>query len=255
MASQRDMDVSPTALLTALALADEHGGAMAAIRASGLEADTFERMHGVGPDLARRLEGLARDDALGEAAALGFLAGRAAHRLRALDVSSFLMDHDLVVRGAEGRSILRLPWFASDLFVARQLPDIAEMPGDVRKLAVMHYRAGLRGERRTFAFTSYGQRFTVESVPVRGEDGRVRAVLGLARPAAACAETVTGRLTVREREMLQLAADGLSNPQIASLLVLSPGTVKTHFQNIYKKWGVSDRAGAVARALREGLID
>jgi DNA-binding NarL/FixJ family response regulator len=37
--------------------------------------------------------------------------------------------------------------------------------------------------------------------------------------------------------------------------VLSPGTVKTHFQNIYKKWDVSDRAGAVARALREGLID
>jgi two-component system nitrate/nitrite response regulator NarL len=47
----------------------------------------------------------------------------------------------------------------------------------------------------------------------------------------------------------------MSGPQIAAHLVLSPGTVKTHFQNIYRKWDVSDRACAVARALRQGLID
>jgi DNA-binding CsgD family transcriptional regulator len=254
MVSKRDMEVSPTALLTVLALADEHGDARAAIRANGLEAEAFERMDGVGFDLTRRLEGLDRAVALDEAAAIGFLAGRAAHRLRALDVSSFLMDHDLVVRGAEGRSILRLPWFAQDLFVARQLPDITEMPVEVRTMAVSHYRKALRGQRGSFEFTSYGLRFAVQAVPVRGEDGRVRAVLGVARPAVACPAGTDDRLTARELEMLQLAADGLSGPQIAELLVLSPGTVKTHFQNIYKKWGVSDRAGAVARALREGLI-
>ncbi|MDA0180571.1 LuxR C-terminal-related transcriptional regulator [Solirubrobacter phytolaccae] len=244
--------ISPTALLTALALAEEHGGARAAVRAVGLEANPLEGMEGVRPDLARQLGGLVGADATGEAAALGFLAGRATHRLRTLDVSSFLMDQDLVVRGAEGRSIMRLPWFAADLFVARQVPDITEMPEDVRATTVTNYRAALRGERRTFAFTSYGLRYTVESVPVRGEDGHVRAVLGLARPAAPAADVP---LTAREREMLQLAANGLSGPQIAAHLVLSPGTVKTHFQNIYKKWGVSDRAGAVARALRQGLID
>jgi two-component system nitrate/nitrite response regulator NarL len=43
--------------------------------------------------------------------------------------------------------------------------------------------------------------------------------------------------------------------QIAERLVLSPGTVKTHFQNVYAKWGVPDRAAAVAEALRQGLID
>lgn len=252
MVSKHDMVVSPTALLTALALADAHGGARAAVRAAGLDGDPLERMEGVRPDLAGRLDGLTRTEALGEATALGFLAGRAVHRLRALDVSSFLMDHDLVVRGAEGRSILRLPWFAQDLFVARQIPDITEMPTDVRTMAVANYRAGLRGVRGTFTFTSYGLRFTVEAVPVRGEDGRVRAVLGIARPAA---DEPGTQLTGREREMLQLAAHGLSGPQIAEHLVLSPGTVKTHFQNIYRKWGVSDRAGAVARALRQGLIE
>ena len=62
-------------------------------------------------------------------------------------------------------------------------------------------------------------------------------------------------LTSREEEVLQLAAEGLSGPNIAERLVLSPGTVKTHFQNIYAKLDVRDRAAAVARGLRTGFID
>jgi DNA-binding CsgD family transcriptional regulator len=62
-------------------------------------------------------------------------------------------------------------------------------------------------------------------------------------------------LTAREREILQLAAQGLPRKVIAHQLSLSPSTVKTHFENIYSKWGVSDRAAAVARGLREGLIE
>jgi two-component system nitrate/nitrite response regulator NarL len=61
-------------------------------------------------------------------------------------------------------------------------------------------------------------------------------------------------LTAREREVLQLAAQGLARKAIAQKLSLSPSTVKTHFENIYTKWGVSDRASAVAKALREGVI-
>jgi DNA-binding CsgD family transcriptional regulator len=61
-------------------------------------------------------------------------------------------------------------------------------------------------------------------------------------------------LTARETEVLQLAAHGVSGPEIAELLVLSPATVKTHFEHIYPKLGVGDRAGAVAAALRLGLI-
>ncbi|MDX6649177.1 MAG: two-component system, NarL family, nitrate/nitrite response regulator NarL [Solirubrobacteraceae bacterium] len=61
-------------------------------------------------------------------------------------------------------------------------------------------------------------------------------------------------LTPREIEILQLAADGCSGPAIAERLVISPGTVKTHFENIYEKLGASERAYAVAEALRHGLI-
>jgi ATP/maltotriose-dependent transcriptional regulator MalT len=62
-------------------------------------------------------------------------------------------------------------------------------------------------------------------------------------------------LTPRERELLQLAAEGASGPDIAERLVVSAGTVKTHFRNIYEKLGVRDRAAAVAIGLRRGLID
>lgn len=62
-------------------------------------------------------------------------------------------------------------------------------------------------------------------------------------------------LTPRELEVLQLAAQGCPGREIAERLVVSPATVRTHFEHIYDKYGVSDRAGAVAKALREGLIE
>lgn len=62
-------------------------------------------------------------------------------------------------------------------------------------------------------------------------------------------------LTPREIEVLQLAAQGRSGREIAERLVLSPATVWRHFENIYHKYGVSDRTAAVAKALRDGLIE
>ena len=61
-------------------------------------------------------------------------------------------------------------------------------------------------------------------------------------------------LTPRQLEILGLAANGRDGPAIARALVLSPATVRTHFQNIYKALGVRDRAGAVAAGFRLGLI-
>jgi two-component system, NarL family, nitrate/nitrite response regulator NarL len=62
-------------------------------------------------------------------------------------------------------------------------------------------------------------------------------------------------LTAREREVLTLMADGLSGPQIAQRLVVAPPTVKTHQARLYEKLGVSDRAAAVAEAMRRGLLE
>ena len=62
-------------------------------------------------------------------------------------------------------------------------------------------------------------------------------------------------LSPREREVLKLTADGRSGPEIGELLHLSPATVKSHMQSLYQKLGVSDRAAAVAVAMRQGLLD
>jgi two-component system nitrate/nitrite response regulator NarL len=62
-------------------------------------------------------------------------------------------------------------------------------------------------------------------------------------------------LSKREREILKLTANGDSAPEIAKQLYLSPATVKTHLQRIYQKLGVSDRAAAVAEAMRRGLFE
>ncbi|HET6829734.1 MAG TPA: response regulator transcription factor [Solirubrobacterales bacterium] len=62
-------------------------------------------------------------------------------------------------------------------------------------------------------------------------------------------------LTDREREVLMLAAEGGSVADVAGRLHLSDATIKTHLHHAYEKLEVSDRAAAVARALRYGLID
>jgi PAS domain S-box-containing protein len=62
-------------------------------------------------------------------------------------------------------------------------------------------------------------------------------------------------LSARELEVLELAADGNSAPQIGERLGISPATVKTHFIHAYEKLGVSERAAAVAEAMRRGLFD
>jgi two-component system, NarL family, nitrate/nitrite response regulator NarL len=62
-------------------------------------------------------------------------------------------------------------------------------------------------------------------------------------------------LTPREREILRMIADGKSFPDIAAALFLGVTTVKTHVQHLYEKLGVSDRAAAVAEAMRKHLIE
>jgi two-component system nitrate/nitrite response regulator NarL len=62
-------------------------------------------------------------------------------------------------------------------------------------------------------------------------------------------------LTDRENEILKLVASGKSLPEIATELYLGVTTVKTHVQHLYAKLGVSDRAAAVAEAMRHGLIE
>ncbi len=62
-------------------------------------------------------------------------------------------------------------------------------------------------------------------------------------------------LTRRERQVLALMVEGLTNPQIAERLIVSRSTAKAHVSNILSKLGASNRAEAIALALQHRLLD
>lgn len=79
---------------------------------------------------------------------------------------------------------------------------------------------------------------------------------------AALTQEVRGRvnddapvLSPREREVLRMIAEGRSGPEIAAELQIGTATVKTHTQNVYDKLGVSERAAAVAAAMRRKMLE
>lgn len=81
---------------------------------------------------------------------------------------------------------------------------------------------------------------------------RVRRLLDRERPVV---RRTLPRLTEREQEVLRLLAEGLEQHEIAARLVISAKTVGTHIEHIRSKLGVRSRTQAVARALREDLIN
>lgn len=93
-----------------------------------------------------------------------------------------------------------------------------------------------------------------EAVYGPGVAGRIRGFL-LGGPADAGRGDAAPfpELTPREREILDLLADGCPNAEIARRLYLSPKTVKNHLTNVFAKLQVADRAQAVVRARQAGL--
>jgi DNA-binding NarL/FixJ family response regulator len=74
-----------------------------------------------------------------------------------------------------------------------------------------------------------------------------------ALPKPQAAPEVFPELTERERELLELIAQGFNNAEIAARLSISPKTVRNHISNIFSKLQVTDRAQAIIRARDAGL--
>ena len=82
----------------------------------------------------------------------------------------------------------------------------------------------------------------------------VRAVLAAAGHRVSRRREGPSGLTAREIDVLRLAARGLTNKDIAAILVLSPKTVANHIEHIYAKIGASTRAMAALFAMKHGLL-
>ncbi|MCX4748175.1 response regulator transcription factor [Kitasatospora sp. NBC_01287] len=108
-----------------------------------------------------------------------------------------------------------------------------------------------------------GQTFLDPVVQQRLVDAALAAATPLPSPVAAASPTAPAAppasppaelLTEREREVLVLIAQGLSNGEIAARLYLGQATVKSHVNRIFAKTGARDRAQAVRYAYRVGLV-
>ncbi len=93
------------------------------------------------------------------------------------------------------------------------------------------------------------------SLPAGGADGRVAIVLErTASPQTTAVRLEADGVTAREREIAVLLARGLTNPDIAEVLVLSPYTVQDHVKSLFEKTGVSSRQELVARIFLDDYL-
>jgi DNA-binding NarL/FixJ family response regulator len=119
--------------------------------------------------------------------------------------------------------------------------------------------AAMRAGARGYVLKGAGQEEIVRAIEAIGHGeaifgpGVAGRVMRFFAGAASLAPQPFPDLTDREREVLELVAQGLSNAEITRRLVVSPKTVRNHVSNILSKLQVADRSHAIVRAREAGL--
>jgi DNA-binding NarL/FixJ family response regulator len=135
--------------------------------------------------------------------------------------------------------------------VCRQLRD--EFGDDL----TIVFASALRAESydRVAGLMAGGDEYFAKPLPADEFFLRVKRLLDRRTRTAAATEQRPAGLTARELEILRLLADGLGQKEIAIRLFLSPKTVSSHIERIYKKLGVRSRTQALSVAFRNSLVD
>ncbi len=183
------------------------------------------------------------------------LAGEAADGLAALDAINQLYPDVLLVDvklpGISGIEVVRR---VKANQATEDIEAVMLTVYDDLDLATESLRAGalsyiLKDSGKEQLVTAIKSAFRKESMLARGVTRRMAGAGTKQVP-----EKLSAALTPRERGVLMLVAQGLSNKDIARELYISEGTVKVHLKNIYKKLQVEDRTQALMVGIREGLI-
>jgi DNA-binding NarL/FixJ family response regulator len=137
---------------------------------------------------------------------------------------------------------------------------IKERHPDVR---VLIFTASLDPDQVRRAASSAADGILLKSIPIDNLVAAIRDVANGRRVvgrdlsgvlAAATDQSEPQQLSERELEVLRLLARGMTNKDVARELFISQATVKSHVENILRKLGATDRAGAVAEGFRRKLI-
>jgi len=198
------------------------------------------------------------------------------HQMVRNGLGTFLMVHDdleLVGEASDGEQALQV--------FDRVRPDVVLMDLKMPKMDGIEATRALLArdpEVRVVALTSFKQEDTIQKALEAGAIGYLLKDIGAdaladairaayqGQPALAPeatmalfratrrTRTVGDDLTQREREVLELMAEGLSNAEIADRLVVGHSTVKSHVSNILSKLHAASRTEAASLAIREGLV-
>jgi HD-GYP domain-containing protein (c-di-GMP phosphodiesterase class II) len=131
------------------------------------------------------------------------------------------------------------------------IPRVARLLGVADAYRSMRER---RPHREALSATDAADQLRGEAKAGRLDEEAVRAVLTAAGHRVPRRREGPAGLTAREVEVLRLAARGLTNKDIASVLTISPKTVANHIEHIYMKIGASTRAMASLFAMKHGLL-
>lgn len=198
------------------------------------------------------------------------------HKVVRSGLSAFLMAYDdltLVAEADSGEKALSLCQESNPDVVLMDLV-MPKMNGAEATEALLKQCRNLK----VIALTSFKEQDLVESVLKAGAIGYLLKDVDAEELAEAIRQAYAGKptlapeaaqvliqasrqpykpgidLTEREKEVLQLLVEGLTNPEIANKLYVSKSTVKFHVSSILSKLQVSSRTEAVAKALQENLL-
>jgi DNA-binding NarL/FixJ family response regulator len=200
-------------------------------------------------DVPRILDGLSR---LIEGTEGLCLAGRAASgeealaRIGAAAPDVVLCDLGLPgIDGIETTRRIRARWPGVEVLILTVFDEDEKVLGAVRAGAAGYLLKGGSAERLAEA---------IREVHAGGSVIQPSLARILLRQFHVPAAAESPALSPREREILELIAKGLTNPEAAQALGLSRATVRTHLEHIYEKLEVTNRTEAVAEGIRRGLV-